>query len=107
MHCFIGSGYTGNRAFDDTPMDLYSYENGWPRPATDQQDFLLWPDAAGQVHEPLALPAVLARDAPTSGGAYSAWRLNGSHSECDGILFLFQMLERQSVRWSPITFRFI
>ncbi|SEW29069.1 hypothetical protein SAMN05428988_4026 [Chitinophaga sp. YR573] len=62
LHYYVGAGYTGSLAFENTPNGIYIYKHGWFKTASDQKDFLVLIDARGNLKETIELPKILAWD---------------------------------------------
>lgn len=57
LHYFVGGGYTGSLAFENTPNGIYVYQN-----ANHESDCLLLIDASGEFIETVQLPQMLVWD---------------------------------------------
>jgi uncharacterized protein YhfF len=62
LHYYVGAGYTGSLAFENTPNGIYVYKHGWFKTASDQKDFLVLIDVRGNLKETIELPKILAWD---------------------------------------------
>lgn len=62
LHYYVGLGYTGSLAFENTPNGIYVYKHGWFKTPTDQKDFLVLIDDRGNLKETIELPKILPWD---------------------------------------------